>query len=79
MGKPGESWAFRTLAVKRALYFGLSYKVAVMKDKAVPMGLVALAPSGSRIGLFRVVKNATGKTLFLLSFLSYFIVHIILS
>ena len=45
-----------------------------MKDKAVPVGLVPLAPSGSRIGLFRVVKNATGKTLFLLSFLSYFIV-----
>ena len=45
-----------------------------MKDKAVPVGLVPLAPSGSRIGLFRVVKNATGKTLFLLSVLSYFIV-----
>ena len=45
-----------------------------MKDKAVPVGLVPLVSSGSRIGLFRVVKNATGKTLFLLSFLSYFIV-----
>ena len=45
-----------------------------MEDKAVPVGLVPLAPSGSRIGLFRVVRNATGKTLFLLSFLSYFIV-----
>ena len=50
-----------------------------MKDKAVPVGLVPLAPSGSRIGLFRVVKIATGKAVFLLSFLSYFIIHIILS
>ena len=49
-----------------------------MKDKAVPAGLVPLVPSGSRNGLFRVVKNATGKTLFLLSFLSNFIVHVIL-
>ena len=40
----------------------------------MPVGLVPVAPSGSRIGLFRAVKNATGKTLFLLSFLSYFIV-----
>ena len=32
----------------------------------MPVGLVPLAPSGSWIGLFRVVKNATGKTFFIL-------------
>ena len=42
----------------------------------MPVGPVPLAPSGSRIRLFRVVKNATEITFFFLLCLSY---HILLS